>query len=55
MAEKHGSSTGESNLAWACFSCNLHKGPNIAGIDPATGKLTWLFHPRQDAWEQHFE
>ena len=32
IAEKHGGQTVSSNLAWACFSCNLHKGP----ISPAS-------------------
>ncbi|MBI4600414.1 MAG: HNH endonuclease [Planctomycetes bacterium] len=35
--------------------CNLHKGPNIAGLDPHTGRLVRLFHPRRDAWADHFE
>ena len=25
------------NLALACHRCNLHKGPNLSGIDPLTG------------------
>ena len=55
IAEKHGGPTDDSNLAWACFRCNLTKGPNIAGLDPVDGALTRLFHPRQDKWEDHFE
>ena len=54
IAEKHGGPTISANLAWACFSCNLHKGPNIAGLDPNTGELTRLFHPRTDVWTEHF-
>lgn len=54
IAEKHGGLTTSANLAWACFSCNLHKGPNIAGLDPDTGQLTRLFHPRTDVWTEHF-
>ena len=54
IAEKHGGPTASANLAWACFSCNLHKGPNIAGLDPDTGELTRLFHPRTDMWTEHF-
>ena len=54
VAEKHHGSTTLGNLCWACFSCNLHKGPNIAGLDPTTGELTRLFHPRSDAWAEHF-
>lgn len=54
IAEKHRGPTTAANLAWACFSCNLYKGPNIAGLDPVTGKLTRLFHPRRDVWTGHF-
>jgi 5-methylcytosine-specific restriction endonuclease McrA len=42
------------NLALACHHCNLHKGPNLSGIDPRGKKLTRLFHPRLDDWEDHF-
>lgn len=55
IAEKHGGPTEDSNLAWACFRCNMSKGPNIAGLDPVSGNVTRLYHPRQDAWEEHFE
>ena len=55
IAEKHDGPTIAANLAWACFSCNLHKGSNIAGIDPITGELTALFHPREHVWQTHFE
>jgi hypothetical protein len=54
IAEKHHGPTISANLAWACFSCNLRKGPNIAGVDPFTGDLTRLFHPRSDVWKEHF-
>jgi hypothetical protein len=55
IARKHRGPTEPWNLAWACFSCNLRKGPNIAGLDPVTGELTRLFHPRRDGWMVHFE
>ena len=42
------------NLALACFRCNLHKGPNLTGLDPDTGRITPLFHPRRDVWHEHF-
>ena len=42
------------NLALACHHCNLHKGTNLSGIDPQTGELTRLFHPRLDDWNEHF-
>jgi hypothetical protein len=41
-------------LCLACAVCNAHKGPNLSGIDPTSGQLTRLFHPRKDAWDDHF-
>ena len=55
IARQHGGSDDPGNLCWACTSCNLHKGPNIAGIDPQSKVLVPLFHPRQQAWADHFE
>lgn len=54
IAEKHGGITSESNLALSCVICNLRKGSDIAKLDPATGQLTSLFHPRIHAWREHF-
>jgi hypothetical protein len=54
IARQHGGGDGPENLAYACERCNLHKGPNIAGLDPDGGALTRLFHPRTDAWAEHF-
>jgi hypothetical protein len=54
IAEKHDGPTTSANLAWACFSCNMRKGPNVAGFDPVTGDLSRLFHPRSDIWSEHF-
>ena len=51
----HGGTDDFDNLALACIDCNLHKGTNLAGIDPETGRLTPLFHPRRDDWDQHFD
>jgi hypothetical protein len=55
IAKQHGGTDDLSNLAFACDRCNLHKVPNIAGIDPDTGVLTRLLHPRLDSWPEHFE
>jgi len=55
IAQKHGGQSESENLAWACFSCNLRKGPNIAGLDPETAALTQLFNPRIDSWSEHFD
>ena len=51
----HGGSDALDNLALACIDCNLHKGPNLTGIDPDTDTVTELFHPRRDRWIEHFE
>jgi 5-methylcytosine-specific restriction endonuclease McrA len=50
----HGGNDELDNLALACIDCNLHKGPNLTGIDPETGEVTELFHPRRQAWDDHF-
>lgn len=54
VAEQHGGQTVEENLCLACFQCNRLKGPNLAGIDPLTGAVEVLFHPRLDDWSSHF-
>lgn len=54
VARSHGGGDELDNLALACRHCNLHKGPNLSGIDPTSGQLTPLFDPRKDAWEEHF-
>jgi hypothetical protein len=54
IALKHGGASVLDNLAYACQHCNLHKGPNLSGIDPHLGQVVILFHPRRDSWEDHF-
>jgi hypothetical protein len=54
IARQHGGPTAPGNLALSCLHCNSHKGPNIAGIDPVSGKLSPLFHPRRHKWSRHF-
>ena len=54
IAKKHRGPTRAGNLCLACFADNNHKGPNIAGIDPRTRKLTPLFNPRRHKWGRHF-
>jgi hypothetical protein len=39
---------------YVCSFCNLHKGPNLTGIDPRTRKIARLFHPRRMKWARHF-
>lgn len=54
VPRKHRGSDSPGNLALACYHCNLHKGPNLTGIDPATDRVTRVFHPRRDNWDVHF-
>ena len=54
IAKQHGGEDDQSNLALACYHCNLHKGPNLAGIDRETGDLVALFNPRKQRWDEHF-
>lgn len=54
IAEKHGGASSLENLAFACRYCNAYKGPNIAGVDPLSGQIVPLFHPRRESWREHF-
>jgi HNH endonuclease len=54
VAEKHGGQTEENNLALSCVLCNQHKGSDLTSIDPLTGLITPLFHPRRERWFDHF-
>jgi len=54
VAKQHGGLTRLDNLALACWQCNLKKGPNLSGIDPESGQMTGLFHPRIHTWAEHF-
>lgn len=51
---QHGGPDDLSNLALACHRCNLNKGPNLASLDPLSGAMVPLFHPRLQNWEEHF-
>ena len=53
-AEKHGGQTNENNLCLSCYYCNHYKGSDLCSLDPETGTLIALYHPRQDHWEEHF-
>jgi hypothetical protein len=54
VAEKHGGKTEAENLANSCVLCNQRKGTDLSSIDPLTGNIVSLFHPRQDCWSEHF-
>jgi 5-methylcytosine-specific restriction endonuclease McrA len=55
IAEKHGGTTDIDNLCVACYRCTSFKGSDIASADPETGNATYLYHPRQDRWQDHFQ
>ncbi len=55
VAKQHLGENNLSNLALACHHRNLHKGPNLSGIDPLTRRLVPLFHPRRQRWAKHFQ
>jgi hypothetical protein len=54
IPRQHHGRTVLRNLAFSCLRCNRSKGPNLAGLDPHSGKLTPLFHPRRHKWAYHF-
>jgi hypothetical protein len=54
VAKQHDGATVAGNLALSCYYCNAFKGPNIAGRDRVTRKLTSLFNPRRHKWDRHF-
>lgn len=42
------------NLAFACLGCNNQKFTTTTALDPVTGNTVSLYHPRQQAWHEHF-
>ena len=55
LSQKHAGSSDPENLAWACIRCNAWKGSDISSINPETGEIVALFHPRRHRWIDHFE
>lgn len=55
ISRQHGGSDELDNMAWCCSRCNGYKGPNLSSIDPVTGEVVSLFHPRQQRWKEHFQ
>jgi len=54
VAKQHGGRDEVDNLALSCHLCNSKKGPNLSSLDPDSGLLMRLFHPRTDRWIEHF-
>ena len=53
-AEKHDGQTAENNLCLSCADCNRFKGSDLCSLDPLTGEIVSLFHPRRHNWAEHF-
>lgn len=49
-----GGETTLDNLALACGGCNGHKYIKVGAIDPMSQTETPLYHPRRQAWQNHF-
>jgi hypothetical protein len=50
-----GGKTVDENLCAACRKCNQLKQIQTEAIDPDSGKMVPLFHPRKQIWGDHFE
>jgi hypothetical protein len=55
IARQHQVDDSLDNLALSCDRCNAYKGPNLSSIDPTSKAIVELFHPRKNAWSDHFE
>ena len=49
-----GGQTTLDNLCLACAACNGFKLDQIEALDPESGQVVRLFHPRQQVWADHF-
>jgi HNH endonuclease len=54
IAEKHSGRTESGNLALSCAACNKYKGSDLASIDPESGAIVALYHPRRNIWSENF-
>ena len=54
LPKSKGGSNKLDNLALACQGCNNRKYTHVEGIDPVSGGVVDLYHPRQNRWVEHF-
>jgi hypothetical protein len=54
VPRSRGGSHRPSNLAYSCQGCNSFKYTSTEAIDPGSGESVPLYHPRRDAWRDHF-
>lgn len=51
---KHRGTNALSNLAYACFTCNVNKGADVGSLHDETNKFIGFYNPRTDIWPEHF-
>lgn len=49
-----GGKTQPDNLCLACPTCNRYKSDRLTALDPQSGDVVPLFHPREESWHDHF-
>jgi hypothetical protein len=54
MPQAKGGASAEDNLCLACVACNGFKLDRIEAVDPQSGQVVSLYHPRQQRWADHF-
>jgi len=54
VPQAQGGLTVGENLAFACRHCNSYKAAATEAVDPESGEIVRLFHPRLDDWTVHF-
>jgi hypothetical protein len=55
VARQHGRNRRQRKPGFRLLPLQCAQGLNLSGLDPETGALVRLFHPRQDQWDEHFE
>jgi hypothetical protein len=55
ISRKHGGKSVASNLALACFPCNVAKGTDLGSTMGNPRRLIGLYHPREHRWTEHFK
>lgn len=54
IPKSKGGKNTETNLAFACQGCNSRKYTKTTAVDPISGKVVPVYHPRKHRWADHF-
>ena len=54
LPRSKGGLTVAANLVLQCPYCSLHKSDKVEAPDPDSDEEVALYHPLQQAWEEHF-